>query len=288
MKQCTVLAMVSVLSLAAGAAAQTPTEKTATEAKQAGSAVKTAGKEVGDAAVAVGKTVAAAAKGVAKGTRDAGRSMKAAVVNELSADEAKEGWTLLFNGRSLEGWRGYKTEQPPPGWAVQDGVLVHTGQGGDLMTMQPYGDFVLDLDFKIAEGGNSGIMYRVTTDGEQPYWSGPEYQILDNERHRDAKNGPDRLTGSNYDLIAPSKDASKPAGEWNNARIAVTGNHVEHWLNGEKVVEYDFGSPEWTTLVAESKFKAWPSYGKASRGHIVLQDHGDRVEFRNIKIKATN
>jgi hypothetical protein len=214
--------------------------------------------------------------------------MKDAVANELSDDQKRDGWRLLFDGRSLAGWRSFKSEQPPSGWSIVDGVLVRTGPGGDLMTVEQFGSFELELDFKIAEGGNSGIMYRVTTEGDAPYWSGPEYQILDNERHRDAKNGPDRLTGANYDLIAPSPDASRPAGEWNTARIVVQGNHVEHWLNGTKVVTYEFGSPEWTRLVEESKFKAWPIYGKAQRGHLVLQDHGDQVEFRNIKIRASN
>lgn len=198
-----------------------------------------------------------------------------------------EGWTSLFDGRSLEGWRTYASEQPPAGWSVANGVLARTGDGGDLMTTRTFGDFVLELDFRIAEGGNSGIMYRVTTEGERPYWSGPEYQILDNARHPDAKNGPDRLTGANYDLIPPGRNVSKPAGEWNTARIVVRGNHVEHWLNGEKVVEYEFGSPAWTRLVADSKFNAWPMYGKAPRGHIVLQDHGDHVEFRNIRINES-
>jgi hypothetical protein len=201
---------------------------------------------------------------------------------------ATDGWATLFDGKSLAGWRAFNSEQPPAGWEVKDGVLARTGRGGDLMTVRQFGSFELELDFRISEGGNSGIMYRVTTEGQAPYWSGPEYQILDNERHADAKNGPDRLTAANYDLIAPSASVSKPAGEWNIARIVVKGNHVEHWLNGTKVVEYEFGSPAWTTMVAESKFKAWPIYGKAARGHIVLQDHGDLVEFRNIRIKDLN
>jgi hypothetical protein len=193
--------------------------------------------------------------------------------------------TPIFDGTSLAGWRSYTSEQPPTGWTIKDGVLARTGAGGDLMTVKQYGDFELSLDYRIAPGGNSGIMYRVTTEGERPYWSGPEYQILDNERHPDAKNGPNRWAGANYDLIAPSANVSKPAGEWNTARIVVRGDHVEHWLNGTKVVEYEFGSPEWTALVAKSKFKVWPMYGKAKKGHIVLQDHGDLVEFRNIRVK---
>lgn len=196
-----------------------------------------------------------------------------------------DGWTPLFDGKTLEGWRSFKTEAPPSGWTVKDGILARTGKGGDLMTVKEYGSFELELDYRIAVGGNSGIMYRVVTQGAAPYWSGPEYQILDNERHPDAKNGPDRLSGSNYDLIPPSAAVSKPAGEWNTAKIVIRGNRVEHWLNGTKVVDYELGSPEWTTMVADSKFKVWPMYGKAARGHIVLQDHGDLVEFRNIRIK---
>jgi hypothetical protein len=203
----------------------------------------------------------------------------------IAQPAATGGWTPLFDGKSLAGWRSFKSEAPPSGWTVSNGILARTGKGGDLMTVGQYGSFEFELDYRIAVGGNSGIMYRVVTEGNAPYWSGPEYQILDNERHPDAKNGPDRLSGSNYDLIAPSAAVSKPAGEWNTAKIVVKGNHVEHWLNGTKVVEYEFGSPAWTTMVAESKFKVWPMYGKAPRGHIVLQDHGDLVEFRNIRIK---
>lgn len=263
----------------------TPSEKVKEKSKDAGSAIKEAGKETGEAAAEVGKAIGKAAKGVAKGTVAAGKAMKTAVMNELSPEEKNDGWTLLFDGGSLDGWRAFKTETPPAGWQVNDGVLVRTGEGGDLMTARQYGDFMLDFDFKIAEGGNSGVMYRVTTDGERPYYSGPEYQILDNARHPDGKNGRDRFTGANYALNAPEKDSGNPAGEWNNARIVVRGNHVEHWLNGEKVVTYEFNSPDWQQRVAASKFKAWPMYGKASRGYIVLQDHGNRVEFRNVKIK---
>lgn len=215
-------------------------------------------------------------------------AMGASALAQTAPASKDAGWTSLFDGKTLTGWRSFKTEAPPTGWTVSDGVLSRTGKGGDLMTVREFGSFELELDYKIAQGGNSGIMYRVVTQGDAPYWSGPEYQILDNERHADAKNGPDRLAGANYDLIAPSSAVSKPAGEWNTARIVVKGNHVEHWLNGTKVVEYEFGSPEWTKLVAESKFKVWPIYGKAARGHIVLQDHGDLVEFRNIRIKDLN
>jgi hypothetical protein len=287
MKTQTIARLAFAITLSAGAlvSAQTPAEKTKEQSKEAGKAIKGAAKETGKAAAEVGKTIGAAAKGVAKGTVAAGKAMKDAVANELSDAEKGDGWSLLFNGRSLEGWRAFTSEMPPTGWAVQDGVLKRVGNGGDLMTTRQYDNFILDLDYKIAEGGNSGIMYRVTTDGDRPYYSGPEYQILDNERHADAKNGRDRYAGANYALNPPEKDSGNPAGQWNNARIVVNGNHVEHWLNGEKVVAYELQSDDWKKRVAASKFAEWPMYGKATRGHLVLQDHGDLVEFRNIKIK---
>ncbi len=269
-----------------GAQESSQPAKAKEQSKEAGSAIKGAAKETGKAAAEVGKTIGAAAVGVAKGTVAAGKAMKDAVANELSADEKKDGWTLLFNGTSLDGWRAYSSPTPPTGWTIKDGVLARTGAGGDLMTQGQYANFVLDLDYRISEGGNSGIMYRVTTEGERPYHSGPEYQILDNERHPDAKNGRDRFAGANYALHPPAKDAGNPAGQWNNVRIVVNGNQVEHWLNGEQVVSYELGSDDWKRRVAASKFADWPIYGKASRGHIVLQDHGDLVEFRNIKIKV--
>jgi hypothetical protein len=277
------------LTLSAGVAfigAQTPPEKVKEQTKEAGSAIKDAAKETGKAAAEVGKAIGAAAKGVAKGTVAAGKAMKDAVANELSDDEKGDGWALLFNGRSLEGWRAFKSETPPTGWEVREGVLARTGAGGDLMTVRQFDNFILDLDYRVSEGGNSGIMYRVMTDGDRPYYSGPEYQILDNERHADAKNGRDRYAGANYALHPPEKDAGNPAGQWNNARIVVNGNRVEHWLNGEQVVAYELHSDDWKKRVAASKFAEWPMYGKATRGHIVLQDHGDLVEFRNIKIKS--
>lgn len=278
------------LVLSAGVAtlgAQQPSqpEKAKEQSKEAGSAIKDAAKETGKAAAEVGKTIGAAAVGVAKGTVAAGKAMKNAVANELSDDEKSGGWTLLFDGTSLDGWRAYTSTTPPSGWTVKDGVLARTGDGGDLMTTREYRNFILDLDYRISVGGNSGIMYRVTTDGDRPYHSGPEYQILDNERHPDAKNGRDRFAGANYALHPPAKDSGNPAGEWNNARIVVNGNYVEHWLNGEQVVRYELGSDDWKRRVAASKFAEWPMYGKAARGHIVLQDHSDLVEFRNIKIR---
>lgn len=238
------------------------------------------------ASVAVAATPQSPPDKAKQQSRDAaGRAMRDAATNKLSDEEKKDGWTLLFDGTSLEGWRAFKSEAPPTGWEVRDGVLARTGAGGDLMTVRQFDNFVLDLDYKVSEGGNSGIMYRVTTDGDRPYYSGPEYQILDNERHADAKNGRDRYAGANYALHPPATDSGNPAGQWNNARIVVDGNLVEHWLNGEKVVSYELHSDDWKKRVAASKFAEWPMYGKASRGHIVLQDHGDLVEFRNVRVK---
>jgi hypothetical protein len=167
---------------------------------------------------------------------------------------------------------------------VVDGTIQRTGDGGDLVTDEQFANFELTLDWKIAPGGNSGILYRVADTGDETYFTGPEMQVLDDARHPDGRS-PLTSAGSDFGLYPAPRGAVKPAGEWNSIRLVVNGNHVEHWLNGTKVVEYEFGSPEWTKLVAENKFKAWPIYGKAARGHIVLQDHGDVVEFRNIRIR---
>jgi len=173
----------------------------------------------------------------------------------------------------------------PAGWQVVDGALTRVGEGGDLITRDEFGDFELALEWKVAEGGNSGIMYRVTEDAGATYETGPEMQVLDDARHKD---GESRLTaaGSAYGLYPAPAGVVKPAGEWNAVRIVVRGNHVEHWLNGIKVVEYELGSPDWKAKVEASKFKQWPGYGRAASGHIALQDHGDRVAFRDIRIRT--
>jgi hypothetical protein len=199
-------------------------------------------------------------------------------------EDRTTGWTVLFDGKSLEGWRGFKSEAPPDGWKVMDGVLVREARGGDLMTVDEFGDFDLRLEWRISKNGNSGIMFRVVTQGDETWWSGPEMQVLDNAGHPDGRN-PMTSAGSNYALHAPIRDVTRPVGEWNQVRLLVVGAHVEHWLNGVKVVEYELWSPDWETRVKASKFGAIPLYGRATRGHIVLQDHGDRVEYRNIKIK---
>jgi hypothetical protein len=211
------------------------------------------------------------------------------VPNKLTPREAKAGWKLLFDGKSTKGWRGYKQKKAPAAWTVKDGVLAFERkdgvQGGDLLTRDQYESFELSLDWRITEGGNSGVMYHVQETEDQPWKTGPEMQVLDNGKHRDGKNA---LTsaGSCYALYPPSKDVSRPVGEWNQARLVVNGPNVEHWLNGEKVVSYEKGGEDWNAKVAGSKFKDFPNFGKSTRGHIDLQDHGDRVEFRSIKLRV--
>lgn len=204
--------------------------------------------------------------------------------NTLSDAEKAAGWKLLFDGKTTKGWRGYEKKDVPPGWVVEDGTLARVANAGDLITTKQYKDFDLALEWKISEGGNSGVMYRVAEGNEEAYQTGPEMQVLDDERHSDGKS---RLTaaGSDFGLYPAPAGIVKPAGQWNQIRIVVRGHHVEHWMNGIKVVEYELESPDWEVRVAKSKFKQWPGYGRAPKGHIALQDYGDKVWFRNIKIR---
>jgi hypothetical protein len=218
-----------------------------------------------------------------------GRSADDTAVNALTDAERAAGWKLLFDGKSTDGWRAYRGKDVPGNWKVADGALVldpGAGKGGgDIVTKDEFGSFELVLEWKIASGGNSGIMYHVTEDEENPWATGPEYQLLDNAKHEDGRN-PLTAAASCYALYAPSEDATKPVGEWNQARVIVKGHNVEHWLNGKKVVAYELGSDDWNKRVKDSKFQAMPKFGKQPRGHIDLQDHGDGIAFRNIKIRA--
>jgi hypothetical protein len=215
-------------------------------------------------------------------------SLVIASAQAQSSTTAKaDGWTSLFDGKSLNGWRSFTSDTPSSKWRAADGVLVREGEGegGDLMTKAQYGDFELQLEWKISKNGNSGIIYRATTEGQYPWSTGPEFQILDNAGHADGKS-PLTSAGSNYAVNPPVKDVTKPVGEWNAIRLIAKGNHVEHWMNGVKLLEYEVGSPDWEQRVKASKFATMPGYGRAKRGYIVLQDHGNVVSYRNIRIRA--
>ena len=203
--------------------------------------------------------------------------------NTLTEDEKKAGWKLLFDGKTTDGWKGYRKDKMPDGWQVIDGVLTRAKGGGDICTVEEFADFELQADWKISPGGNSGIMYRVAETHGAPYETGPEYQVLDDEKHGDGKN-PLTSAGSIYAVYPPAKKVVKPVGEWNHTKIVLRGNHVEHWLNGEKICEAEIGSEDWNARVAKSKWAKVASYAKEPKGHIDLQDHGDKVEFKNIKI----
>lgn len=221
-----------------------------------------------------------------------------AMANTISEREAAEGWKLLWDGKTTEGWRGARLDGfPEKGWSINEGILkVHKSDGGestnggDIVTTRPYKNFMLKVDFRITEGANSGIKYFVDTDlnkDGQGSAIGCEFQILDDRRHPDATLGRDgnRTLGSLYDLIAAPKDKPFRNGFFNTAMVVVQGNHVEHWLNGVKIVEYERNTDEWNEIVQASKYKDWPNFGNAEEGLILLQDHGDEVWFQNIKIK---
>lgn len=225
----------------------------------------------------LGKAILLGALGWATG-------LPAAQDNTLTQEEKAHGWKLLFDGKSTAGWRGYKKDRCPDQWQVIEGVLTCAKRGGgDIVSVDQFKDFEFVATWRIAEGGNSGIMYRVSESEGAPFLTGPEYQLLDNARHSDGKR-PKTSAGSIYDLYEPAKDVCKPAGEWNYTKIMVKGHHIEHWLNGEKIVDAEIGNEDWNKRIAVSKWKNAKKYAGESRGHIDLQDHGDKVEFKNIKI----
>lgn len=180
-------------------------------------------------------------------------------------------------------WIGYGKQEWPQGWELADGVLHRAGRAGDLRTVKQYGDFDLRFEWKVAPGANSGVIYRVSDETKRPHETGPEYQILDDAKHGDGKN-PLTSAASLYGIYAPSNKNVKPPGQWNRSRIVLRGDRVRHFLNGEKVVDAKIGSEDWNRRVAASKFAEWPGYGKSPRGYIVLQDHGDEVWYRNMRI----
>ncbi len=220
-------------------------------------------------------------------------------LNRLTHPESEAGWKLLWNGETTEGWRGAKLNDfPEAGWEIKNGILSvlasgghESTAGGDIVSLEKYNNFELKVDFKITEGANSGIKYFVNTDLNKGEGSsiGLEFQILDDVKHPDAKLGNhdgSRTISSLYDLIqADTNKVVNPVGEWNQARIISNNNHVEHWLNNRKVLEYERKSDDYRKLVAESKYIEWENFGEADSGHILIQDHGDFVSFRNIKIR---
>ncbi len=219
------------------------------------------------------------------------------IPNSISGREAREGWKLLWDGKTTSGWRGAKMDGfPEKGWTISDGILKvlksdggESTNGGDIVTTRPYKNFMLKVDFKITDGANSGIKYFVDTELNKGQGSaiGCEYQILDDNRHPDAKLGVNgnRKLGALYDLIPAAANKPFRGGFFNTALIKVNENHVEHWLNGVKIVEYERNNQMWDALVDYSKYKDWPNFGNAGQGLILLQDHGDEVWFQNIKIR---
>ena len=219
--------------------------------------------------------------------------------NTLTEAEKAEGWHLLFDGQTLNGWRGFHQQGVPAAWKVEDHALAKIPmgknaegkviEGPDLITTDQYGDFELQLEWKISRGGNSGIKYLVSED--QPKEGGHavsfEMQVIDDDNHPDATKGinGNRAAGALYDLLPATHKTLKPVGEYNHVRLIKKGTHIEHWLNGTKVLEFDQGSPELKAAIAQSKFKDKPGFGEAQKGHILLQDHGDAVWYRNIKIR---
>jgi hypothetical protein len=209
----------------------------------------------------------------------------AGVNNQLTAAEKAAGWVLLFDGTNPgASFRGYKKQEVPAPWVVEDACLVLRGSGGDLITKGEWDNFEFQTDWNVAEGGNSGLMWHVTEDGTYPWETGPEMQILDDAKHADGKS---RLTsaGSCYALYAAPEGVVKPAGQWNTARIQCVGTTVKLFLNGQQVVSFDTRSDEYKERLKKSKFASMPLFGTKTKGHVALQDHGDVVKFRNIKVR---
>lgn len=219
-------------------------------------------------------------------------------LNQLTEEEQSKGWVLLFDGKSFNNWKIYNKDSIGKKWQIEDGILTFIGdaeaekmglpesEGGYLTTEKVYGNYEFKIEWKISPGGNSGIIYHAIEDEkyDYPYETGPEMQILDSDAHPDGKIDKHR-SGDLYDLIECSEKTVKPVGEWNEVKIVSNNGHIEHWLNGVKVIEYEIGSERLDSLIRNSKWKDFPDFLSAKEGHISLQDHDDRVWFRNIKIK---
>ncbi|MBB1386049.1 DUF1080 domain-containing protein [Pseudoalteromonas sp. SG45-5] len=206
------------------------------------------------------------------------------VDNQLTNEEQKAGWQLLFNGQDMSHWRNFKSDEISPQWVITDGAMMLTKGGGDILTKKMYRNFDLKIDWKISTKGNSGIFVLADELGSMIYSHAPEVQIIDNEEHPDNEID-SHLSGSIYDLFAAPKAAHKPANTWNKVRIQMRDKHLQVWQNGISTLSIVIGSTTWDTLVKKSKFSTWLNFATADRGHIGLQDHGDKVWFKNIKIK---
>ena len=208
-----------------------------------------------------------------------------AIDNQLTAEEKASGWTLLFNGKDLSQWRNFNKQQLNPQWVIKDEAIHLTGKnGGDIVTKKSYQNFILKLDWKISIAGNSGIFLFVDEEGQKIYSHAPEIQILDNERHHDNKVD-SHLSGSLYDLIASPEQSHRATGKWNQVTVLFQNSRLEVWQNQMKTIDIVIGSKRWHKLIATSKFSDWDGFGIKQTGYIGLQDHGDPVSFKNIKIK---
>ncbi|TAJ70753.1 MAG: DUF1080 domain-containing protein [Phenylobacterium sp.] len=201
--------------------------------------------------------------------------------NVLTPAEQKAGWKLLFDGKTTAGWRGFKTPEPDAGWTASGALSPDPKTSKDIMTKDSFENFDLSFEWKISPRGNSGVMFHVTEAGDETYQSGPEYQVLDNARGEP----PPEQAGGLFALYAPQNAKPKPVGQFNQSRLVVDHGKVEHWLNGVKVAAYDMNSADFKARVAASKFKAWPTFAASPTGHIALQNHGDAVAFRSLKIR---
>ncbi|HEV7839434.1 MAG TPA: DUF1080 domain-containing protein [Gemmatimonadaceae bacterium] len=203
----------------------------------------------------------------------------------VTAEQRAAGWRPLFDGGSTSAWRGYKSQTFPPGWRIVDGVLTKSASVEDIMTRDQFGNFQLAFDWKLTPGGNAGVFYRGTEEYDKIYWSAPEYQLLDDAGHPD---GQSRLTsaGADYGLYPSPAGVVKPADQWNSTLIVANGNRIQHWLNGQKLLEYEIGSADWEAKLKASKFVTYPNYGRAKQGYIAIQgDHDGTLAIRNIRIR---
>ena len=217
-------------------------------------------------------------------TNDSAAGASAGVAPAAAPASAAGDWRPLLDA-TMSAWRGYKSDTLPSGWRVVDGALTKEKPIRDMVSRDEFGDFELEFDWKLGPGGNAGVFYRASEEYDAPYWSGVEYQLLDDAKHPDGRS-PLTSAGAVYGLYPAPRGIVKPANEWNRARIVARGTHVEHWLNGTRIAEYDTSSPEWAEKVKASKFGKWPNFAKAARGHLAIQgDHDGPLTIRDLRIR---